>query len=491
MTSNLPERDDADFLSGALHGAADAMPGGETEEMHLQFGVVRDRVHRRRATKIGGIGATALAVVGGLAVGAAQLSPFDDEALLPADPTPSDTVTVEPGPTQDTILDGYLPSDIYEGTPLACGAGEDVVPRSADGYAIEIEGLYVDRAGGEEIPWLDLTVEGESADFPGHLEFPPGTVWVRDGQIARLPSYFDPEPHQVAFDEAGVGRTEDYLSTGNTCLPPEGFEDIPSSRPVPYEQPLPAGAYTVYPILWTDVTAGSADYVAGEPVVVEVLPGGSVAGLDEAPFGDAQDTSPDGPGNEPSGDPGSSGDGNGPGAGTGSDGAGGSGEAEAGDAPGDCSAAGLDDTSDFSFEPEPVARTARALVDAALACDVDALELVEEPGVTQLHRAAEVSVAERFALPEGEDDVYAKLVALLSGTAVVDPGTGNHVWPTVASPEYQDDPVAWDYAVEMGFATRAQADAWRAAGGAYHGWRMSIEPDGTWRTFLGTDPAAG
>ncbi|GAB3162683.1 hypothetical protein GCM10027059_15830 [Myceligenerans halotolerans] len=471
MNSNLPERDDADFLAGALHGAADAMPGGETEEMHLQFGVVRDRVHRRRATKIGGIGAMAFAVAGGLAVGAAQLTPFGDEALLPADPSASDSATSAPSPTaQDTSLNGYVPSEIYLGTPLACGLDEEVVPRFADDYSIRFEGPpYRVGEGDTATAYAGLELQELPKSGGGTLDLEPAAVWIRDGEVVNLSRYFDPEPPGVTYDEAGLARTDIRLDPVNACDPPEGV-DVSSSEPVEYEHVLAAGEYQVVPVLWTEVIVGAANYVTGEPMVVEVLSDGTVA-TERTATGIGESREPSG---GASGDPGDV-----PSAGAG--------DPEPGDGPGECSAAGLDDTSDFSFEPDPVARTAQALVDAALACDLLALEEIEEPGVTQLHRAAEVSVAERFALPEEGDDVYAKLATLLSGVAVVDPETGNYVWPTVASPEYQDDPVAWDYAVELGFATPAQADEWRAAGGAYHGWRMSIEPDGTWRTFLGPD----
>lgn len=484
MTSNLPERDDADFLSGALHGAADAMPGGEAEEMHLQFGVVRDRVHRRRATKVGGIGVTALAVVGGLAVGATQLVPFGDEALLPAGPSASHGATAAPSPTaRDATLDGYLPSDIYLGTPLACGADEDVVPRSADGSSIEFEGPpYRVGEADAAAAYAALGLQEPSKAGGGTLDLEPAAVWIQDGQVVNLTRYFDPEPPGVTYGDAGLARTEIRLDPVNACDPPQGAEDVPSSEPVEYEHVLAAGEYEVIPVLWTDVASGAADYVTGEPMVVEVLPDGTVA-TERTATGSGESGQPSA---EASGDPGD-------------EPTPGSGDPEPGDGPSDCSAAGLRDASDFSFEPEPVAQTAYALVEAAISCDLPALEQIAEPGVTQLHRAAEVSVAERFALPEEDDpsrpagngDVYAKLATLLSGVAVVDPETGNYVWPTVASPEYQDDPVAWDYAVEMGFATAAQADEWRAVGGEYHGWRMSIEPDGTWRTFLGPDPAAG
>ncbi|GAB4084674.1 hypothetical protein GCM10028784_13040 [Myceligenerans cantabricum] len=474
MNGWTPEHDDADFLSGALHGAADAMPGGEAEEVHLQFGVVRDRIGRRRAAKVGGIGVAAFAVVGGIAVGAAQLTMLDADPPLPADSSPSQSRPADPspGPTGSAVT-GWMPGDVYENTALFCGADASSIDRAADGSTIGFEGVpYSVGEGGAAVTLVGAQLR-ELSRAGGSLALAPAAVWVQDGEVVNLTRYFDPEPPGVTYDDAGRARTEIRLDTVDACDPPDGAQDVPSSEPVEYEHVLAAGDYRLVPVLWTEFQVGAAQYVTGAPIPVEVLPDGRVATPGAA--------SGDGESEEPAGEPSGSPAGEAPS---------GTNDGDTGESP-DCSASGLQDTSDFSFEPDPVAQTARGLVDAALACDLSGLEELAEPGVTQLHRAAELSVTDRFALPEGEDDVYAKLATLLSGVAVRDPDTGNYVWPTVASPEYRDDDVAWDYAVESGFATSAQADAWRAAGGEYYGWRLSITPDGAWRTFLGPDPAAG
>ncbi|MBL0887183.1 hypothetical protein [Myceligenerans indicum] len=472
----MPENDDTNFLSGALHGAADAMPGGETEEMHLQFGTVRDRIHRRRTTKLSGIGATALVVVGGLAVGATQLTAFDGGSALPAGPSSSRSATTPPSPEVSEPPPGYgwAPGDLYTDAGLFCGADAASITRSSGDSTIEF--TSDPHRGEDATASITVAVHDPSRSGAASLPLEPSLVWVRDGKVVNLSRFFDPEPMPVEFDDSGTAQAELRLDTVDACDPPEGAQDQPSFEPVEYTGVLDAGAYQVLPVLWTSV--GSGDYVSGGATTVTVTADGTLAGLAPAPG--SYTTPADEPtgGADGSGESGGSADADGPDGG--------------GSTPGpDCSAASTEDSSDFSFEPEPVARTAQALLDAALACDLPALQEAEEPGVTQLHRAAELSVAERFALPERGDPVYEKLATLLNGVGVVDPDTGNYVWPTVASPEYRQDPGAWDYAVEKGLATQAQADAWRAAGGTYYGWRLSIEPDGTWRTFLGPDPAAG
>lgn len=476
-------RHDDDFLVGALHGAADGMPGGETDEVHLQFGVVRDRIRRRRVAKTGALGAGALAVAGALVVGAAQLTPLGGETMLPADPTPSPSASAAPGPAPlpEGFAEGYAPSEIYAGTGLECGA--EVRPGllggeyGLNGYGIGFRlGGFPDRVPSDEVTLTEeaLAVMDESqAGGVGTLDLPPGVAWARDGRIVSLSRYFDPEPVQLTFDGAGEGHVGLTLGITDTCRPPEGAGDVPSSEPVRYEHVLAPGEYAVYPILWTDITAGPAAYVSGGPTTVTVLEDGWTFGSG------ASGGQTDGAGSSDDPTAGSTGGGADP-----------DGTASAGDPAGsgaECSAMGMVDKSDFSFEPDPVARTAQELVNAARTCDRAALEEIATPGVTRLHRSAEVGVAERFALPERGGEVYAKLTLLLSGTAVVDPGTGDYVFPTAASTEYRQDPVAWDYAVELGFATQAQADEWRAAG-IYEGWQLSISPDGTWRTFLGPAP---
>ena len=75
--------EDHDFLSGALRGAADEMPGAEVDDLHVSFGVVRDRVRRRRAVKIGGLAGVSLVLVGGIAFGTTQTTLLDRGEPVP------------------------------------------------------------------------------------------------------------------------------------------------------------------------------------------------------------------------------------------------------------------------------------------------------------------------------------------------------------------------------------------------------------------------
>ena len=120
--------DDNDFLSGALRDAADKIPGGEVDDLHVSFGVVRDRVRRRRAAKIGSLAGVSLVLVGGIAFGAARTPLLEsDDPVLPGSsqstfttPGPDDSASesASPGPepspggspARDDIEYGYTPS---------------------------------------------------------------------------------------------------------------------------------------------------------------------------------------------------------------------------------------------------------------------------------------------------------------------------------------------------------------------------------------------
>jgi hypothetical protein len=111
--------EDSDFLSGALRDAADKIPGGEVDDLHISFGVVRDRVRRRRAAKIGSLAGVSLVLVGGIAFGATQTPLLrSDGPVLPGQsqgtfmtPAPDDsardsaTEAPEPSPGGSPVRD--------------------------------------------------------------------------------------------------------------------------------------------------------------------------------------------------------------------------------------------------------------------------------------------------------------------------------------------------------------------------------------------------
>ena len=108
---DLNDRSDQnDFLSGALHGAADAMPGGEVDDLHVSFSVVRDRVRRRRAAKVGSLAGASLVVAGVLAFGVTQSPVWDSEPVLPGTPTEN----VAPNRSAEPTPSGPPSSEVTE-----------------------------------------------------------------------------------------------------------------------------------------------------------------------------------------------------------------------------------------------------------------------------------------------------------------------------------------------------------------------------------------
>jgi hypothetical protein len=195
--------DDNDFLSGALRGAADEMPGAEVDDLHVSYGVVRDRVRRRRAAKIGGLAGASLALVGGIAFGVTQ-SPLlgRSEPVLPGSPSQfvdPDAPTVAPDrvPTLDPdsgVSEGLAPGWL-EGTGLTCGMPvSDLAERASAGeYRLEVRGDLQQIAETRgETQWayesiLPVNLVWETVDGADSSPVvPPVLVWSLDGQVVDL-----------------------------------------------------------------------------------------------------------------------------------------------------------------------------------------------------------------------------------------------------------------------------------------------------------------
>lgn len=155
----------------------------------------------------------------------------------------------------------------------------------------------------------------------------------------------------------------------------------------------------------------------------------------------------------------------------------------------DCSASGLsvDDVPDL---PEAVARTRRAIAEAAAECDYDALaRLAADDGFTHSFGAGG-DPAESWRREEaGDGEPLRFLVELLDrphSTVEAADGPTQYVWPSAFA--YQ----SWD-AVPDGEreALRPLYDDQDFASfenfGGYIGYRVGIEDDGSWRFFVAGD----
>ncbi|MFI2488377.1 hypothetical protein ACH47X_15800 [Promicromonospora kroppenstedtii] len=275
--------DQNDFLSGALHGAADAMPGGEVNDLHVSFGVVRDRVKRRRAVKVGSLAGASLAVAGVLAFGLTQSPVWDREPVLPG--TPSENVapnrsadpTGEPSssgpPATSVIQDGYQPSWIKDlDVGLSCGMPAEDLETTAQGWTSSVSGdIYArmfEQGGGPSTSWgMSALVTGNQ----GNLDVPPVLVWSQDGVVVDLgPNVFEGSAMSAPLlSSEGGDVTEAQGGAFTTCAPTDG-----DAGPR-FETPLPEGDYEVSVVAFPEVASGQWASVVGEPVRVQIDAGGA------------------------------------------------------------------------------------------------------------------------------------------------------------------------------------------------------------------------
>ncbi|WP_125773096.1 hypothetical protein [Antribacter gilvus] len=176
----------AGLLSRAMHEAADEMP--ETDLYTTAFERVRGRVRRRRAAKVGGLGAVSLAVAGALAVGASSILPDRTEPVVPATPTPSVTA---PDPSDGAIREGHTPGWLA-GTGLTCGMPEaDLAAVAGAGeYSLDVTGNLTATATYDgSTPWAYRYALPVGLTAPVDLGDPvitPVLVWSVDGRVVDL-----------------------------------------------------------------------------------------------------------------------------------------------------------------------------------------------------------------------------------------------------------------------------------------------------------------
>ena len=255
-----------DFLSGALRGAADAMPGGEVDDLNVSFGVVRDRVRRRRAAKVGGLAGASLAVAGVLAFGVTQSSVWNtSEPILPGQSSASASADPAPSgpPATSVIQDGYRPSWL-ESFDLACGMPVEDLTTTADGWSLSPAGdLYArtsDQGGDPSTTWgMAVTADG------GELDVPPVLVWSQDGVVVDLgPNVFE-APGRVVPLLGGGDTAVEAQGLANTTCAPTGTE----TRDI-FETPLPAGEYEVRALGFPGVATGDGELLVSDPVAVRL-----------------------------------------------------------------------------------------------------------------------------------------------------------------------------------------------------------------------------
>jgi hypothetical protein len=276
---NPNNNNDDDFLRGALHGAADAMPGAGVDDLNVSFGVVRDRVRRRRAAKVGGVTGASLALVGVLAFGAAQTPLLDRNEPVPpgqsesATPSPSGATSQEPdaapsGPSATSVIqDGYAPQWIEDlGAGLECGMPAADLETTAAGWSVAAAGdLYArtsDR-GGEAVPTWGMPATVDQGE--GSFDVAPVLVWSQDGVVVDLGTNVFEAPGQVEpLVGSAEGAVEAQGGAFTTCAPTE------TEARDTFETPLPEGDYEVRVVAYPQTASGQWATAVSEPVSVRL-----------------------------------------------------------------------------------------------------------------------------------------------------------------------------------------------------------------------------
>jgi hypothetical protein len=218
---------------------------------------VRARVRRRRTAKKAGLGATTLAVAGGLVVGGASLLPDPPPHPTPAvSPTPSDTTSEEPaGAALGMIEEGHQPSWL-EGSGLTCGMSATDLPPSWEGAAITTTGEPADgvlaEPGTPDNPsYAEVGVRVEPVDDGSDAAvrpvlMGPTLLWIQDGRVVDLGTNTTENPSDLGADPLEL-TAEDTL--GSSCAPDGTVEGRTA-----YPHDLPAGSYEVrvFTTAWTE-----------------------------------------------------------------------------------------------------------------------------------------------------------------------------------------------------------------------------------------------
>lgn len=156
-----------------------------------------------------------------------------------------------------------------------------------------------------------------------------------------------------------------------------------------------------------------------------------------------------------------------------------------------CSADSLAPGLDPTDAPEPVATTRAAIVDAAVACDYDALGRLAAAGAQRFTYSFGDSdnAAEYWRDEEARGEQPLAVLVKLLRLAHAERGTGDEsqfVWPVAYSFDTWADVPAEHVEPLRAIYTPAQLEQFRATN-AYLGHRVGIAPSGEWLFFVAGD----
>lgn len=154
---------------------------------------------------------------------------------------------------------------------------------------------------------------------------------------------------------------------------------------------------------------------------------------------------------------------------------------------GDCSAAALSAALPQQDLPAEVAATRQRIADAAVACDYAALEAIAREG-TEAFTFSFGGGDSAAGFWEGLEATGRRPLASLVAVLGLPKGRVDeriYAWPSVHVEGATDED--WRAVVDAGLLSADEADAMRAQGSGYLGWRAGIAADGEWLFFVAGD----
>lgn len=151
-----------------------------------------------------------------------------------------------------------------------------------------------------------------------------------------------------------------------------------------------------------------------------------------------------------------------------------------------CSASGVPEPTLSEDLPGPVRATAARIVDAAMACDIEALEAIGRAMTAEAGSSGAGMLGEWEQRGEGRLGTLLQLLDTTPGTTgdiTVWPGVGARPW-SESTPEQIDELRGIDQGTPLSFD--ALVRSWEQLGD-YYGWKVGIRADGTWLYFTGAD----
>ncbi len=153
----------------------------------------------------------------------------------------------------------------------------------------------------------------------------------------------------------------------------------------------------------------------------------------------------------------------------------------------ECSATGVPAPDEQTGLPDVIAAKRQAIIDAAMACDFDALvALAGEPFTTSFGGGDASLLEEWEAAGEGKLGILLQILDMSHATVGTGDGDTYYAWPAAYAYDSWDD-ITDEHMEELRAIYTDEELEQLSLMGVYAGWRTGIRADGTWRYFVAGD----